>query len=430
MAPSATTPLSAVPLTTNELTKSAVMHVQEAPVLAELDASKLVYTYNTNPKTVPSWDDPVISEMNTTTDHMVTVKWTVKTGWQTPQLKPYGPMLLEPTASVLHYATEAFEGMKVYRGVDGKIRIFRPNLNAARFLMSSIRIALPTFPPDELQVLIKALLAVDCDKWLPDPNTFLYIRPTIIASGAALGVQKPKEATIFIIAARFPNLSGSGGLKLLASKDDMIRAWPGGFGYAKVGANYGPSLLAQGEAKERGFDQILWLFGPDGMVTEAGASNFFVVWKNATTGQLELVTAPLGDKIILDGVTRRSVLELARARLSIESTEDDQLARGLEKVKVVERKFTIKDILDADHEGRLIEAFACGTAFFIAPVATISYKDTEIVISTSTINEDKQASGHYASVIKTYLKSIMYGRASHPWGVVVEEKKWQDQVFQ
>ena len=113
MAPSATTTPSTVPLTTNELTKSAVVHVQEAPVQAELDASKLVYTYNTNPKTVPAWDDPVISEQNTTTDHMVTVKWTIKTGWQTPQLKPYGPLLLEPTASVLHYATEAFVRFKL-----------------------------------------------------------------------------------------------------------------------------------------------------------------------------------------------------------------------------------------------------------------------------------------------------------------------------
>ena len=119
--------------------------------------------------------------------------------------------------------------------------------------------------------------------------------------------------------------------------------------------------MAQGEARERGFDQILWLFGPEGNVTEAGASNFFVVWRNKESGKLELITAPLGDKIILDGVTRRSVLELVRARLSDKSTEDEEDARNLERLTVVERKFTIQEIMEAYKEGRLVEAFAAGT---------------------------------------------------------------------
>lgn len=114
--------------------------------------------------------------------------------------------------------------MKAYRGVDGKLRIFRPDLNCARMVKSSVRIALPTFPPDEVESLIMTLLSVDCPKWLPDQNTFLYIRPTIIASGAALGVQKPREATIFIIAVLFPRYDEGPAMKLLASKDDMVRA--------------------------------------------------------------------------------------------------------------------------------------------------------------------------------------------------------------
>lgn len=139
------------------------------------------------------------------------------------------------------------------------------------------------------------------------------------------------------------------GLRLLASKEDNVRAWPGGFGYAKVGANYGPSLLAQGEAKARGFDQVLWLLGNDCSVTEAGASNFFVVLKTAGEGKMQLVTAPLHDKIILDGVTRRSVLELARERLGKE-------------IEVVERNYTMNEVKNAAEEGRLLEAFAAGTA--------------------------------------------------------------------
>ena len=111
----------------------------------------------------------------------------------------------------------------------------------------------------------------------------------------------------------------------------------------------GPTLAAQAEAREQGFDQILWLFGPDGEVTESGASNFFVVWRPKEGGKLQLVTAPLDDKIILDGVTRRSLLQLAWERLS-------------EEVEVVERKFTIGEVKAAIDEGRMVEVFTSGTA--------------------------------------------------------------------
>jgi len=311
---------------------------------------------------------------------MMTVSWTSQIGWSAPELRPYGPLSLMPTASVLHYATECFEGMKFYRGYDGRLRLFRPDRNCKRMLGSAARIALPAFDPNELQKLIEKLVSVDGGRWLPKerPGQFLYLRPTMIANGAALGVQKPREALLYIIACCFPAFDGPGGtqkvdptqvvnadgncatqaakpgLKLLASREDMFRAWPGGFGYAKLGANYGPSLIAQAEAKQRGFDQILWLFGPQCDVTEAGASNFFVVWRTRN-GQLQLVTAPLEDKIILDGVTRRSVLDLVRERLS--GTWED-----LGGLNVVERKYSMGEIEEAFEEGRLVEAFAAGTA--------------------------------------------------------------------
>jgi len=305
---------------------------------------------------------------------MMAVSWTSTTGWQTPHLKPYGPLSMDPTASCLHYATECFEGMKLYRGFDGRLRLFRPDCNARRMLISSTRIALPAFDPAELEKLIIYLCNVDGEKWLPKsrPGHFLYLRPTMIANGAGLGVQKPREALLYIILCCFPSfdepqgtvvgnpLNRNGvvpsfgtpdrrpGMHLLASQDDMVRAWPGGFGYAKVGANYGPSLIAQAEARSRGYDQILWLFGTEGEITEAGASNFFVVWRTKE-GSLQLVTAPLGGKIILDGVTRRSVLGLAKERLGSE-------------LECVERKFTMSEVVEAMEEGRLVEAFAAGTA--------------------------------------------------------------------
>lgn len=169
---------------------------------------------------------------------MITVKWSEKGGWETPELRPYGPLDIMPTASCLHYATQAFEGMKAYRGNDGKLRLFRPELNARRMNLSSTRIALPAFPPEQLEQLVKDFVAVDCPKWLPDRNTFIYLRPAIIASGTALGVQKPKDATIFILGCLFPPMDNPKGMRLLASKEDMgVRAWPGGHGWSKVGAN-------------------------------------------------------------------------------------------------------------------------------------------------------------------------------------------------
>lgn len=343
------------------------------PPIDELDASKLVFTRNLNPRAVPEPDSPEVWTMSVCTDHMVTCQWTSTGGWAAPHLRPYGPLQLMPTASVLHYATECFEGLKFYRGDDLKLRLFRPDCNVQRMLDSATRIALPAFDPNELQKLIETLVAVDGDKWLPKsrPGTFMYLRPTMIATAAALGVQKPKEALLYIIACCFPSFdtpSGTAGpngniiqqpskarpgLKLLASKEDTVRAWPGGFGNAKVGANYGPSLVAQAEAKNRGFDQVLWLLGKECNVTEAGASNFFVVWRTAT-GKLQLVTAPLDDKIILDGVTRRSVLQLARERLGND-------------LEVVERKFTMSEVEDAVEETRLFEAFAVGTAVCSRP---------------------------------------------------------------
>jgi branched-chain amino acid aminotransferase len=275
--------------------------------------------------------------------------------------------------------------------------------------MSATRIALPGFEPEELLKLIVKLCSVDGAKWLPKHTRkggFLYIRPTMIASDPALGVQKPKEALLYIILCCFPSMdTKTSGMKLLASRDDMVRAWPGGFGFAKVGANYGPTLLCQGEAKSRGYDQILWLFGEkeNPLITEAGASNFFIIWRSKDTAKKQLITAPLGDKIILDGVTRRSVLELARSRLP--------------DVEVIERQLGIKEVWAAHEEGRLEEAFVCGTAFFVSSVSVINWREQEM-----SIKVDQEGMGHYAGTIKNWLKGIMYGKERNEWGHVVEEQ--------
>ena len=443
MAPAAISPISPPSPTldsTSKLTKAGTNTILEktfsnGSTAADLDASKLTFTQNLNPKSVPAPNSAEVWSQSCTTDHMLTVRWTEKHGWDAPEIRPYGPLSIMPTASVLHYATECFEGMKAYRGDDGKVRLFRPDRNARRFLQSAARISLPAFAPEEFIKLLKKFVGVEAPKWIAERGSFIYIRPTMIATAAALGVQKPKEALMYTMMVCFPSLDDPSckppsiagpvphlsngttvqpdaksapakGMRLLASQHDMIRAWPGGFGNAKVGANYGPSLVAQGEARARGYDQILWLFGDECFVTEAGGSNFFVLWRNKSTGRKELVTAPLGDGVILEGVTRASVLDLVKSG-------------KMGDVDVMERKFTMQEVVDANEEGRLIEAFGAGTAFFIAPVVDVHFRGVDVVLPLGMEGGDCE----FAMAVKKGLKDIMYGRASHEWGVVVEESR-------
>ncbi|KAJ5032800.1 uncharacterized protein L3040_009392 [Drepanopeziza brunnea f. sp. 'multigermtubi'] len=410
----------------NHLTDSGVAAAKERaevePTLKELDVSQLTVTKTTAPREVPEVNSDAVWGMKTCTDHMLMVTWTSDAGWHAPEIKQYGPLTMSPIASCLHYATQCFEGMKVYRGYDGKLRIFRPDKNCARLVMSSGRVALPPFDPRELEKLLKAFLKVDGPKWLPKsrPGNFLYIRPAMIGNGPEINPTAPSECLLFIVAVAWPDFSATRpgavekppGLKLLASKSD-VRAWPGGFGYAKVGANYGPAFVSHMEGKKMGYDQILWLLGSDFQVTEAGASNFFVVWKTKE-GKLQLVTAPLDSKIILDGVTRRSVLELARDRLASGSKH---LTQNLRELEVVERTFTMIELVEAWKEGRLVEAFVSGTAYFIAPVSAINFREQELDVKMGD-----GASGYYAAILKKWLYDITYGNEDHEWGVVVDEE--------
>lgn len=316
-----------------------------------LRSQELSYKWTANPQIVPDAATILSSSQSICTDHMITATWERGVGWSSPQLKPYGNLSLPPTASCLHYATECFEGLKAYRGHDGKLRVFRIDRNAARLKSSAERISLPTFEPEEVKHLILSLLSVDADRWLPrdQAGSFIYVRPTIIGTSAQLGVHAPKEAMLFIVLAYMPRLDiPPGGLRLYSSPEDAVRAWTGGFGHAKIGANYGPSVLVLQEALAQGYDQVLWLYGANGECTEAGGCNFFVVWMRED-GRKELITAPLDDKTILDGITRRSCLDLVTGRLG-------------DEIEVSERKFTITDVIKAAAEDRLLEAFAAGTA--------------------------------------------------------------------
>lgn len=277
------------------------------------------------------------------TDNMVLWQWDESNGWKTPEIRAHGPLHIMPGASVLQHATECFEGIKVYRGFDDQLRLFRVHLNCERMLKSSLRVSLPEFSTAELESIIERFATLEAEKWLPSgqKGETLYLRPTQIGTTAALGLQKTRQSLLYIIATVSPGyITRKSGMRLLTSTKSTIRAWPGGFGSAKLGANYGPTLLAHHEATQAGFDQVLWLFGENEYVTEAGASNFFVIVKSPQ-GQIQLIIAALEDQTILEGVTRRSILQIVRKRSHhLEAWDADSVS--LTMFVAVERNYSIE----------------------------------------------------------------------------------------
>lgn len=228
----------------------------------------------------------------------------------------------------------------------------------------------------------------------------------MVATDASLGVEKPKEALLYVMLVCMPDMDAEPkGMTLLASEEDVVRAWPGGFGHAKVGANYGPTLAAQGEARRKGFTAVLWLLAREGRVevTEVGASNFFVVWRTRE-GELEMVTPALEGKLILDGITRRSLVELGKERLRRE-------------MSVVERFLEMREVVEAVEDGRMVEAFAAGTAVFVSPISMIGYQGRELKIPRA-----EGYAGKYAKMLRGWMMDIKYGREEHEWGYVVEDE--------
>jgi branched-chain amino acid aminotransferase len=188
----------------------------------------------------------------------------------------------------------------------------------------------------------------------------------------------------------------------LEATNYAVRAWPGGVGDKKLGANYAPCVLPQLEAAKKGFHQNLWLFGDEEFVTEVGTMNMFVALKNKETGQKELITAPL-DGTILEGVTRDSILSLAREKLIPEGWN------------ILERKYTMPELSDAANEGRLMEAFGAGTAAVVSPVRRISWKGKLVECG---LKADEEA-GEIATRMKNWVEGRQYGDEEHEWSYLV-----------
>ncbi|XP_061703008.1 branched-chain-amino-acid aminotransferase, mitochondrial isoform X2 [Syngnathoides biaculeatus] len=265
-----------------------------------------------NPKCSPKPDPSTLVFGKQFSDHMLTVCWSADAGWEAPCIKPFQNLSLHPASSALHYSIELFEGMKAFRGVDDRVRLFRPMLNMERMHRSAARSCLPTFDKGELLECIKKLVELD-KEWVPySQDASLYIRPTFIGTEPSLGVTRASQALLYVIVGPVGPYFATGSFNpvSLLADPSFVRAWKGGVGAYKMGGNYGPTIAVQNEAVERGCQQVLWLYGDDEEITEVGTMNLFIYWTNQN-GERELVTPPL-DGIILPGVTRHSLLDLAR----------------------------------------------------------------------------------------------------------------------
>ncbi|MBT9254281.1 branched-chain amino acid aminotransferase [Phycicoccus sp. MAQZ13P-2] len=326
------------------------------------------------------------------TDHMASATWTRDGGWHDGRIHPYGPITIMPSAAVLHYAQEVFEGLKAYRHEDGSVWSFRPEANAERMQRSARRLALPELPTDDFLASLRALVEVD-EAWVPafgTGETSLYLRPFLYASEAFLGVRPANEVTYSVIAspagAYFPR-----GLKpvRLWISEHYARAGVGGTGAAKTGGNYASSLAGQLEGIEHGCDQAVFLdSATHTYIEELGGMNLFLV-----TDDGRLLTPELTGTI-LEGVTRSSILELAKDL-------------GLEPE---ERRIEIQEWKDGVRDGHIREVFACGTAAVITPVGELCWDGGE---APSTAGDE---GGEVTRSIRQALLDVQYGRAEDSRG--------------
>ena len=320
-----------------------------------------------NPKQKPNPDDLKFGTVFT--DHMFIMDYDPENGWHDGRIVPYGPIALDPASSVFHYGQEMFEGLKAYKTGEGRVQLFRPDMNAKRTNSTNERMCIPQIDEELYIDAIKALVAVDKD-WIPQkPDTALYVRPFIIATDKYLGVAASSSYKFMIILSPVGPYyeSGLAPTKIYV-ENDFVRSAPGGTGYAKIGGNYAAAMIAEQKAHDMGYDQVLWLDAKEGKyVEEIGTSNAFFKIDG------ELYTAPLVGTI-LPGITRDSMIKVMKDW----------------GYKVNEVRFTIEDVFKAAEEGRLEEVFATGTAAVISPVGELFWNDRHIVINSNEIGELSQ----------------------------------------
>jgi len=343
-----------------------------------------------HPKKKP--DDSKLDFGTIFTDHMFNMDYNPEKGWHNPRIEPYAPFTMDPSTMVLHYGQAVFEGLKAFKTESGNIQLFRPKDNFRRMNRSSKALCIPEVDETFVFEALKKLIETD-KAWVPGtPGTSLYIRPTIISTDPFLGVRASYTYRFFIILCPVGAYYSEGfnPVKIWITKDH-VRAVRGGLGEVKTPANYAASLYAGEEAHKNGYTQVLWLDGIEQKyIEEVGSMNIFFIIND------ELVT-PMLNGSILPGITRQSVIDLARAW----------------NIKLSEKRISIDEVMDAHTSGGLQEIFGSGTAAVISPVGELKYGEKVIHIGNGTV-------GPFAQRFFKAITDIQYGKSQAPQNWIEE----------
>jgi branched-chain amino acid aminotransferase len=288
---------------------------------------------------------------NTFTDHMLVCDF--KEGkWQKPSIKPYEPFLIDPSAKVFHYGQAIFEGMKAYKDENDDVWLFRPDQNLERFNKSATRMAMPEVPEDIFIGGLKTIVDLDREWVKKGLGNTLYIRPFMIAIGSGV-IAQPSTQYRFMIILSPARSYYSGEVKVIIA-EHYSRAANGGIGAAKAAGNYSAQFYPQKLAQEQGFQQIIWTDdATHTKLEEAGTMNVFFRINDT------IFTAPTSERI-LDGVTRKSLIELAKR----------------EGINVEVKSVLVSELVDAAKDGSLKEIFGAGTAAVVSPIVGFQYKES------------------------------------------------------
>ncbi len=322
------------------------------------------------------------------TDRMFVMEYSPSQGWHDTRIEQFHNFSLSPATMVFHYAQEIFEGLKAYKQQDGRIAIFRPDKNYERMNFSAERLCMPSIDAKFVLEATRELVRLERD-WVPSQRgSSLYIRPTMIGVDPIIKVRSSENFMFYVILSPVgPYFTGGFKPARIMIEDKFVRASKGGTGAAKTGGNYASSIKAGMEAQKLGFDQVLWLDAEERKyVAEVGAMNIFFVMKD------KLVTPEL-DGSILSGITRMSVMELARKM----------------KIDVQERRIPVLELLEGIESGEVTESFGSGTAAVISPVGVLGFKGKTYRIGDGNV-------GKYTQMFYDALTGIQYGEKEAPAG--------------
>ena len=319
----------------------------------------------------------------TFTDHMFLCHF--RDGkWQTPEIKPYQALTLDPSASVFHYGQAVFEGMKAFKDDNEKVWLFRPEENFKRINLSAKRLQIPEFPESYFFEGLNTILQLDQEWVRPGSGNSLYVRPFVFASQPSVQASASMEYTFMIICAPVKSYYSGGEINVLIA-EEYSRAANGGVGYAKAAGNYAAQFYPTSEALKKGFQQIIWTdASTHEYLEEAGTMNIFFKI-NGT-----LVTSPTNDRI-LDGITRKSIIAIAKH----------------EGIPVEERPIKISELKEAHKNGSLEEVFGTGTAVVVLPIHSFSHQETAYTLPKQT---------PLALKLKEKLVGIQYNASEDTFG--------------